>query len=70
MQKPPRRLPLRRLAFRAASAARRRPRTATAVLTLGVLVAIAIGGSLVLVSGQSTAADKATDGPTYTYADG
>ena len=70
MQKPFRRLPLRRLAARATSAIRRRPRTATAALTLAVLVAIALGGSLFLVSGQPPAAAAPSGQPTFTYAGG
>ena len=70
MQNLPRLLPLRRLARRAASAVRRRPRTATAAVTLAILVGIAIGGSFFLVSGQPNAASKTTVGPSFTYADG
>src|SRR5258705_10467007 len=70
MQKRLRRLPLRRLATRATSAIRRRPRAATAALTLAVLVAFALGGSLFLVSRQAPAAAAPSGQPTFTYAGG
>jgi cell division protease FtsH len=70
MQKRFRRLSLRRLATRAASAIRRRPRTATAALSLAGLVAIVFGGSLFLVSGQPPAAAAPSGQPTFTYASG
>jgi cell division protease FtsH len=70
MQKPFRRLSLRRLATRANAAIRRRPRTATAALSLAVLVAIVFGGSLFLVTGQPPAAAAPSGQPTFTYAGG
>jgi len=70
MQKRLRRLPLRRLASRAATAIRRRPRAATAALSVAVLVAIALGGSLFLVSGQPPAVQAPSGQATFTYAGG
>ncbi|HKB28830.1 MAG TPA: AAA family ATPase, partial [Candidatus Limnocylindrales bacterium] len=70
MQKRLRRLPLRRLAARAATAIRRRPRAATAALSVAVLVAIALGGSLFLVSGQPPAVQAPSGQATFTYAGG
>ena len=70
MKKLPRRLQLRRLTTRAAGAIRRRPRTATVGLTLSVVAAIVIGGSLILVNGRSAPAETASSAPTFTYAGG
>jgi hypothetical protein len=69
MKKQSRRPDLRRFLARAASAIRRRPRTATAAVTALVVVAIAVGGSLVLLGSKPNPAETAGQ-PSFTYADG
>jgi cell division protease FtsH len=70
MQKPPRRMPFRRLSARVSSAIRRRPRTAAAALTLVIVLAFVLGASLVLVNRPAAVADQPAGGPTFTYAGG
>ena len=70
MKKPLRRPQVRRIAARAGAGIRRRPRTSIAAATLLILAAVALGGSLVLIRGQSPATPMAPTQPTFTYAGG
>jgi cell division protease FtsH len=68
MKKPPRRLPIRRHALRAAAAIRRRPRAAIAGAAIAVAILV-LGGALYLANSRTIPVAQSS-GPSFTYAGG